>query len=82
METGTPLYQMIMHNVIHKLIPCFVNEICSNISSLSLLKQNIFLTEEATIKLGDFGSACILNRHSKTLCYYEVCDYISDVTVF
>lgn len=25
--------------------------------------QNIFLTNNGTIKLGDFGSACILNRY-------------------
>lgn len=36
-----------------------------------VLTQNIFLTDNATIKLGDFGSACILNRYGNreaTIC--------------
>lgn len=32
-------------------------------SSLFISLQNIFLTVNGTIKLGDFGSACILNRY-------------------
>lgn len=26
--------------------------------------QNIFLTDSGTVKVGDFGSACTLNRYS------------------
>lgn len=33
------------------------------ITSVTVFAQNIFLTNNGTIKLGDFGSACILNRY-------------------
>lgn len=29
------------------------------------LAQNIFLTDNGTVKLGDFGSACVLNRYKE-----------------
>nr|XP_023997641.1 serine/threonine-protein kinase Nek3-like [Salvelinus alpinus] len=32
-----------------------------------LKSKNIFLTDNGTVKLGDFGSACVLNRYQKML---------------
>lgn len=49
---------------------------------IHFLTQNIFLTDNGTIKLGDFGSACILNRcrnrkatiHSLFISLFSVLD--------
>ncbi len=58
----SPYYLPLMPDVIILLwVAAFVSS--EVIPSFHFLTQNIFLTDNGTIKLGDFGSACILNRY-------------------
>lgn len=52
------------HHIPHGWLLLFLLYVKSSLLS-HFLTQNIFLTDNGTIKLGDFGSACILNRYKE-----------------